>query len=534
MQHVRKLQELFTLTLDQLGHGNARPAFDDLCNFLLGDLVAQEIALLRALRKTFLLGKLLFQLRQLTVFQTRSRFQIIFLLGTLDLGAHLLDALTELLHLADSVFLVFPLCLHAVELITLLGQLLAQFGKSALRQLISLVFQRGFLDLHLDDLPADDVQLGRHGVHLRADHGAGLVDQVDGLVGQETVGDIAVGKRCGSDNCGIGDLHAVEYLVAFLEAAQNGNGVLDRRLLDHDGLEPALERGILFDIFAVFVQRGRADAVQLAACQHGLQEVARIHAALGLACADDGVQLVDEQENAAFGIFYFLQDGLQTFLKFAAVFCACNQCAHIQREDRLVLQGLRYVAAYDALCQTFGDGSLADARFADQDGIVFRFAGKNTDDVANLVVTADDRVGFLLACLFYKVGAIFFQRLVGVLGIVRGHAAAAANGLQNLQAVLTRDAIIPEQRRDGGVRLVQHGKEQMLDRDIVVAHGFCGLLGGGKQLLHAVREIKLVGRAARSGHGGQLLHRRICCGLEAFRRHAHALEKLGHKAAVLL
>ena len=43
-----------------------------------------------------------------------------------------------------------------------------------------------------------------------------------------------------------------------------------RRLVHQDGLEAPLERGILLDVFAVFVERRRADAVQFAARQHGL------------------------------------------------------------------------------------------------------------------------------------------------------------------------------------------------------------------------------------------------------------------------
>mgnify|MGYP002508224413 CR=1 FL=1 len=43
----------------------------------------------------------------------------------------------------------------------------------------------------VDNFPLYHIQLGGHGVHLRADHGAGLVHQVDGLVGEEAVRDIA-------------------------------------------------------------------------------------------------------------------------------------------------------------------------------------------------------------------------------------------------------------------------------------------------------------------------------------------------------
>ena len=56
-------------------------------------------------------------------------------------------------------------------------------GQMLLRQASVLLLEGGLLNLVLDDLPLDDVQLGGHGVDLGADHGAGLVDQVDGLVG---------------------------------------------------------------------------------------------------------------------------------------------------------------------------------------------------------------------------------------------------------------------------------------------------------------------------------------------------------------
>ena len=66
------------------------------------------------------------------------------------------------------------------------------------------------------------------------------------------------------------DAHAVEDLVALLQAAEDAYRVLDGRFIHHDGLEAALQGGVLFDVLAVFVQGRRADAVQLAARKHGL------------------------------------------------------------------------------------------------------------------------------------------------------------------------------------------------------------------------------------------------------------------------
>ena len=71
------------------------------------------------------------------------------------------------------------------------------------------------------------------------------------------------------------------------------------RLADQHLLEAALERGVLLDVLAVFVERGRADAVQLAARERRLEHVAGVDRAFGLAGADHGVQLVDEDDGAA-------------------------------------------------------------------------------------------------------------------------------------------------------------------------------------------------------------------------------------------
>ena len=50
--------------------------------------------------------------------------------------------------------------------------------------LVGLLGQRRLLDLELADAPLDDVDLERHRVDLDAQPRRGLVDEVDGLVGE--------------------------------------------------------------------------------------------------------------------------------------------------------------------------------------------------------------------------------------------------------------------------------------------------------------------------------------------------------------
>jgi hypothetical protein len=72
------------------------------------------------------------------------------------------------------------------------------------------------------------------------------------------------------------DADAVVDLVALLEAAQDGDGVLDRGLAHHHRLEAALQRLVLLDVLAVLVQGGGADAAQIPAGQRRLEQVGRV------------------------------------------------------------------------------------------------------------------------------------------------------------------------------------------------------------------------------------------------------------------
>ena len=82
--------------------------------------------------------------------------------------------------------------------------------------------------------------------------------------------------------------HPVVRLVPVAQALEDLDGVRQRRLTDLDRLEPALERGVLLEVLAVLVERGRADGLQLAAGQHRLEDARRVDRALGGARARPG------------------------------------------------------------------------------------------------------------------------------------------------------------------------------------------------------------------------------------------------------
>src|SRR5437764_1233811 len=80
-------------------------------------------------------------------------------------------------------------------------------------------------DLQLDDAPFEPIQRLRLGVDLHANARGRLIDQVDRLVGELPVSDVAMRQRCGCDDRRVGDVHAVVNLVTLLQSTQNRNGV---------------------------------------------------------------------------------------------------------------------------------------------------------------------------------------------------------------------------------------------------------------------------------------------------------------------
>ncbi len=211
-----------------------------------------------------------------------------------------------------------------------------------------------------------------------------------------------------------------------------------RRLADLHRLEPTLERRILFDVLPVLVERGRANGVQLAASQERLEHVGGVERPFGGACADDRVQLVDEEHDFTLGIDDFLEHGLEAILELTAVLRAGDERAHVEGDDALLLEPFGHVAAHDALRQAFDDGGLADAGLADQDGIVLGASREHLDDATDFLVASDHRVELALAGELGEVAAVLLERLVLVLGILIGHTLAATNARQRLEHLVAR------------------------------------------------------------------------------------------------
>jgi hypothetical protein len=269
-----------------------------------------------------------------------------------------------------------------------------------------------------------------------------------------------VRQRRRGDDRRVGDPHAVVRLVALLEAAEDRDRRLDGRLVDLDGLEAALERGVLLDVLAVLVERRRADGAQLAAGEHRLEEVRGVDRALRRPGADDRVELVDEEDDRAGGLLDLVEDGLEAVLELAAVLRAGDERAEVERDDAAVAQRLGHVAGDDALGEALDDRGLADAGLADEDGVVLRAAAEDLDDAADLLVAADDRVELALRGALGQVDAELLERLDLVLGALVGHAVRAAHVAERGQQRVLRRA--GGAQRVAGLRAVAGQRQQQV------------------------------------------------------------------------
>ena len=230
------------------------------------------------------------------------------------------------------------------------------------------------------------------------------------------------------------------HFVALLQSAQNRDGVLHARLIHFHRLEAPFERRIFFDVLAVLVERRRADGAQLAAGERGLEHVARVHRALGLARADDGVQFVNEEDDLALRVGDLLDERLQSVLEFPAELRACDHRRNVHRDQSLVLQRLGNVARDDASREAFDDGRLAHAGLADEDRVVLCAPRKHLHRAADFVVAPDDRIDLPLARSVREIASVLLQRLVFVLGILIRHALRTAHLLERLHEFRVRHA----------------------------------------------------------------------------------------------
>ena len=384
--------------------------------------------------------------RQFTVEDLRYALEIRRPFGCLGFAAERLDAALEIMERLEGHLLAAPLAGELVVPLLLRLQLLLDLLEARFRGLGALLQERLLFHFAVRDLAAEPFDLLGHAVGFEPADGRGLVHEVDRLIRQKAVGDVARGKLDGRGDRFVRNADAVVDLVLLFETAKHRDRILDRGLVHHDRLEAALERRILLDMALVLADGRRADGVKFAARQGRLQEIRGVHRALRGACAHDNVDLVNEENEAAGCVLDLLHERLETVLELAAELGARDERPEVEHDDLFVLEGLRHVAVYDALGQPLHDGGLPHARLADEDRVVLGAAREHLDEAAQLFIAADHRVQLPLAGHLRKIDGVLFEHLELALRRFVSHASRAAQLREDAKRRLAAESGALEKR----------------------------------------------------------------------------------------
>ena len=219
-----------------------------------------------------------------------------------------------------------------------------------------------------------------------------FVDDIERLVRQEAIRNMAHGEidRQIDDVSGEGDV--MEVFVAFLDVPEDALGFFERRFGDDDGLEAPIERRVFLEVAFVFGESRRADALDQTLRQGGFQDIGGVETAAGVAGADNSMDFIDEEDYAAvpgrFADYLF-----EACFEFSAEIGAGDDEREIEQKDAFAEERMRHGAAGDHFGERRDERGLAHARFADEEGIVFLFAGEYLDDAVELAIPADQAVG---------------------------------------------------------------------------------------------------------------------------------------------
>ena len=382
----------------------------------------------------------------------------------------------------------FPDFLEIRKLALELGQLFLEIPEPLFGRVVRFLVERFALDLELDDPALELVHRLGFGVDFDADPRRRLVDQVDRLVRQLSIRDVAMRQRGRRNDGRIGDLDPVVHFVSLFESAEDRNRILDRRFLDQHFLEASFEGSVLLQVLAILIERCRADAVQFTPGERRLQHVAGVHRAFRLASADHCVQLVDEQDNLSFLLGQVVQHGFQALFELTAELGAGDQRAHVERQDSFVPQTLGDFVVDDPLGEPLDDGGLADAGLADQDRVVLRTALQNLDRPPDLVVATDDRVELALFSSLGEVDGVFLQGLPRILGIRIVDLLAATDLVDRLlDGAVDRACLL--QHGLQGRRVIQRSQHEQFARNVLVIAFLRQLVREIQQLREAVGDV---------------------------------------------
>ena len=244
------------------------------------------------------------------------------------------------------------------------------------------------------------------------------------------------------------------------------------RLIDRYRLETPLECRILFDMLPVLVEGRRTDDLELPTGQGRLQDIGRIEGTLGTTGTDDGMQLIDKEQNLSV-LYGFSDDALDTLLELTAVLRACNHAGDIERHNTLLEDGVRNIAGDDTLGQSLYHCGLADTRLTDEAWIVLRTSGQDLHDTHDFTLPADDRIELSFRCHRGEIPRILIQcRCIRCRLLCRLRTCRIVDDdivSDDRHDLLVHTLCVPTERSDDtrgdAVRILQHRDQDVLRPD---------------------------------------------------------------------
>ena len=280
-----------------------------------------------------LTGTLLSDDRKLQVFFEVEQFLGFFLLQAIqrDAGPIRDDVHHLILSHRNAFFvtLLTPLFEHLLALRAELLLLITEVGgffKFLVTRSVFLFFD------HAVDFDLDGIDVGRDVQRTDTCASSGLIHHVNRLVRQVPRGDVAMRKTDRGFDGRIRILALMVLLVLVTDAAKDQHRIFGRRIVDFDGLETAFEGRILFDVLAIFRKCRGAHALDFTPRQGWFQDIGSIHGPFGGAGSDDGMHLIDKEDDIL-GALDLVHDAFDALFKLTAILRTRDHQGEIEGDD---------------------------------------------------------------------------------------------------------------------------------------------------------------------------------------------------------
>src|SRR5690348_3520872 len=97
-------------------------------------------------------------------------------------------------------------------------------------------------------------------IQLNSSVGASFIDEINGFVWKESVGDVTTRQLSSNHQSSICNSDSVMSFISLFESSENAHCILDTGFINHHLLKSSLEGGIFLDVLSVFLESSGPDA----------------------------------------------------------------------------------------------------------------------------------------------------------------------------------------------------------------------------------------------------------------------------------